>query len=119
MKNAEQWCFSIRKTNERLLTRCFSNGKKMKGLLVFQQREKLLRAVLQQRKGKNETGARRSCFGSENDGEEAGWDIFVNGKKWKVLNRGVQRRENSHQCSSAVLQHRRIESALYSGVSAS
>jgi hypothetical protein len=107
MKNAEQWCFSIRKTDERLLT------------TVFQQREKLLRTVLQQRKGKNETSAGRSCFGSENDGEEAGWDIFVNGKKWKVLNRGVQRRENSHQCSSAVLQHRRIESALYSGVSAS
>ena len=88
--------------------------------------------MLQQRKGKNETGAGRSCFGSENDGERAGWDIFVNGKKWNVSNRGVQRRENSHQCSSAVLQHRKIEQrctavfqhrersmVLHSGVAAS
>jgi hypothetical protein len=60
MKNAEQWCFSIGKTDEGLLTNGVSaTWMNDKGLLVvFQQREKLLRTVLQQRKG----GKRNKCW---------------------------------------------------------
>jgi hypothetical protein len=58
-------------------------------LPVFQQREKLLLMVLRPRKGKNETSAGRSCFGNKNDGGMADWNVFGNGKKWEVLNRGV------------------------------
>jgi hypothetical protein len=56
MKNVEQWCFSIGKTDERLL-------------------------VFQQWKGKNETGAGRSCFGNKNDEEMADLEYSGNGKK--------------------------------------
>jgi hypothetical protein len=46
MKNAGQWCFSIEKTDERLLTTVFQQREENERLLVFQQREKLLRTVL-------------------------------------------------------------------------
>jgi len=68
MKNAEQWCFSIGETDENLLTISVSATGENERLLVFRQQEKLLRMVLQQREGKRETSAGRSCFGSENDG---------------------------------------------------
>ena len=67
----------------------FQQREENERLLVFQQREELLRTVLQQRKGESETSAGRSCFGSENDGGMAGWDVSMTGKKWKVSNRGV------------------------------
>jgi hypothetical protein len=36
MKNAEQWCFSIGKTDEKVAdNQCFSNGRKMKGCWCF------------------------------------------------------------------------------------
>ena len=69
MKNVEQWCFSIGKTDERLLVTVFQQREENESLLVFQQREKLLLMVFQQWKGKNETSAGRSCFGNKNDGE--------------------------------------------------
>jgi hypothetical protein len=81
MKNAEQWCFSIGKTDERLLVTVFQQREENERLLVFQQREKLLLMVFQQWKGKNETSAGRSCFGNKNDGGMADWNVFGNGKK--------------------------------------
>jgi hypothetical protein len=79
MKNAEQWCFSIGKIDERLLVTVFQQQEENERLLVFQQREKLLLMVFQ--KGKNETSAGRSCFGNKDDGGMAGWNVFGNGKK--------------------------------------
>ena len=58
MKNAEQWCFSIGETDEKLLTIGVSATGENERLLVFRQREKLLRMVLQQRKGKK----RNKCW---------------------------------------------------------
>jgi hypothetical protein len=81
MKNVEQWCFSIGKTDERLLVTVFQQREENERLLVFQQREKLLLMVFQQWKGKNETSAGRSCFGNKNDGGMADWNVFGNGKK--------------------------------------
>jgi hypothetical protein len=51
LKNAEQWCFSIGKTDERLLVTVFQQREENERLLVFQQREKLLLMVFQQWKG--------------------------------------------------------------------
>jgi len=65
MKIAEKWCFSIRKNDKRLL------------VTVFQQWEKLLIMVFQQRKGKGETSAGRSCFSNENDEKMADWSVLV------------------------------------------
>jgi hypothetical protein len=48
MKNVEQWCFSIGKTDERLLVTVFQQREENERLLVFQQREKLLLMVFQQ-----------------------------------------------------------------------
>jgi hypothetical protein len=89
MKNAEQWCFSIGKTDERLLVTVFQQREENERLLVFQQWGKLLLMVFRQWKGKNETSAERSCFGNKDNRGMAGWNVFGNGKKWKVLNRGV------------------------------
>jgi hypothetical protein len=72
MKNDEQWCFSIGKTDERLLVTVFQQWEESERLLVFQQREKLLRMVFQEWEGKNETSAGRSCFGNENSEKMAG-----------------------------------------------
>jgi hypothetical protein len=47
MKNAEQWCFSIGETGEKLLTIGVSATGENERLLVFRQQEKLLRMVLQ------------------------------------------------------------------------
>jgi hypothetical protein len=52
MKSAEQWCFSIGKNDEELL------------IMEFQQR-----------KGKVETSAGRSCFGNGNGKEMADWSV--------------------------------------------
>jgi hypothetical protein len=58
MKNVEQWCFSIRNTDERLLVTVFQQREENERLLVFQQREKWLLMVFQQWKG----GKRNKCW---------------------------------------------------------
>jgi hypothetical protein len=80
-ENAEQWCFSIGKTDERLLVTVFQQREENERLLVFQQRGKLLLMVFRQWKGKNETSAGRSCFGNKDDRGMAGWSVFGNGKQ--------------------------------------
>jgi len=61
----------------------------MKGCWCFSNGKSCCERCCSRGRGESETSAGRSCFGSENDGGMAGWDVFVNGKKWKVLNRGV------------------------------
>ena len=72
MKNVEQWCFSIGKTDERLLVTVFQQREENERLLVFQQRGKLLLMVFRQWKGKNETSVGRSCFGNGNSEKMVG-----------------------------------------------
>jgi hypothetical protein len=66
MKNAEQWCFSIGKTDERLLVTVFQQREESERLLVFQQREKLLDGVVSEMR---------------NDEEKADWNVLGSGKK--------------------------------------
>ena len=109
----------------------FQQWEKNERLLVFRQREKLLRMVFAaEGGGKSETSAGRSCFGNENDeGMGCVSDLRRNEKCRAEVSR---RRGNSHQCSSAVFRHRRNEqcctavfqhheksSVLQNGVSAS
>jgi hypothetical protein len=79
MKNAEQWCFSIGETGEKLLTIGVSATGENERLLVFRQQEKLLRMVLQQRKGEK---AKQVLDGVVSGVRMmGGWDVSVTGKK--------------------------------------
>jgi metal-dependent amidase/aminoacylase/carboxypeptidase family protein len=72
----EQWCFSIGKTDERLLTIGVSaTGGKVAANGVAAEEGGKAKQVLDG----VVSGVRMM----------AGWDVFVNGKKWKVPNRGV------------------------------
>ena len=57
----------------------FQQQEENEGLLVFQQREKLLRMVLQQRKGKKEKQVLDGVVSGVRMMRE--WDVFVTGKK--------------------------------------
>jgi hypothetical protein len=72
--------------------RCFSNGKR----------------------AKKETSAGRSCFGNKNDGGMADWNVFGNGKKWEVLNRGVSASGRKSPVFLSGVSDR--EKSLHSGV---
>jgi hypothetical protein len=90
MKNAEQWCFSIGGTGEKLLSI---------GVSAMGENERLLRMVLQQRKGeKRETSAERSCFRSENDG---GMGCFCD---WEEMKSAEQRCFSIGERVTSVLQ---------------
>jgi hypothetical protein len=120
----------------------FQQQEENERLLVFRQREKLLRMVLQQRKGgKSETSAGRSCFGSENDGGMGcfcDWEEIksteqrcfgVGGTVTSVLQRcfsigemnNVARRcfsiMKNHQCCTMVFQQRESLFSLKIGLS--
>jgi hypothetical protein len=71
MKNAEQWCFSIGGTSEKLLSI---------GVSATGENERLLRMVLQQRKGKKKT---KQVLDGVVSGVRmmGGWDVSVTGKK--------------------------------------
>jgi hypothetical protein len=70
MKNAEQWCFSIGETGEKLLTI---------GVSATGENERLLRMVLQQRKGEK---AKQVLDGVVSGVRMmGGWDVSVTGKK--------------------------------------
>jgi hypothetical protein len=70
MKNAEQWCFSIGGTGEKLLTI---------GVSATGENERLLRMVLQQRKGEK---AKQVLDGVVSGVRMmGGWDVSVTGKK--------------------------------------
>jgi hypothetical protein len=66
------WCFSVGKMMKGCWQQCFSNGRKMKRLLI---------RVFQQQKGRGETSAGRSCFVDENGDENGGLECFGSGKK--------------------------------------
>jgi hypothetical protein len=109
MKNAEQWCFSIGKTDERLLVIGVSaTGGEMEGCWCFSNGKR-----------EDETSAGRSCFGDKNDGGMADWNVLGMGRNGKCRTKVFQHREESHQCSSAVFQHREKSTVLHSGVAAS
>jgi hypothetical protein len=70
MKNVEQWCFSIGETGEKLLTI---------GVSATRENERLLRMVLQQRKGEK---AKQVLDGVVSGVRMmGGWDVSVTGKK--------------------------------------
>jgi hypothetical protein len=70
MKNVEQWCFSIGGTGEKLLTI---------GVSATGENERLLRMVLQQRKGEK---AKQVLDGVVSGVRMmGGWDVSVTGKK--------------------------------------
>jgi hypothetical protein len=77
----------------------FQQQEENERLLVFRQREKLLRMLLQQREGgKSETSAGRSCFGSENDG---GMGCFCD---WEEMKSAEQRCLGVGETVTSVLQ---------------
>jgi hypothetical protein len=110
MKNDEQWCFSIGESGWKVAdNRCFSNRRKMQGCWCFSNGKSCCEWCCSRGRGrkKSETSAGRSCFGSENDG---GMGCFCDWEEVKKCRKKVfRRRGNSHQCFSAVFQHRRNE----------
>jgi len=116
MKNVEQWCFSIGKTDERLLVTVFQQREGNERLLVFQQRKKLLLLVFQQWKG----GKRNKCWTElfrewGNGGLECFWKwegmksveqrCFSVGKKVTRVSQRCLSIVKNQRCCTVVFQH--------------
>jgi hypothetical protein len=129
MKNVEQWCFSIGKTDERLLVTVFQQREgnerllvfqQREGnerLLVFQQREKLLLMVFQQWKGEKRNKCWTELFREwGNGGLECFWKweemksaeqrCFSVGKKVTSVSQRCFSIVKNQRCCTAVFQHR-------------